>query len=612
MTTKKTSRRALLTSVMALVMCLVMLVGTTFAWFTDSVTSGVNTIKSGNLDMEVTYKTAKGGEQATGTLTDQTKLFDDNALWEPGHVEYAVLTVKNVGSLALKYKLGINVAGETGSKNVAGETFKLSSYLKYAVIDEDQSALNRDALVEKAGAGSALADYTSVDTPLLPDASKTVTVAIWMPTTVGNEANHQTGEAAPTIQLGVSLVATQYEHESDSFGKDYDKNADGTPDNEDAWASSSVTTGTVTDPSVDTVLKDNEAAPTVTVTVPANTVAADTALTLTKVKTETPSNITVAATDGATSFNVSLTDANGAAVAAPAGSYFTVELQVGKNLNVTGFLHNDEALTKVTAISAVNQYTYSSGTGILTFTTASFSPFTVTYKFNGGNGTEAAPYLIATGEQALDMENAKGYFKLVNDVVVSDEIYLSRKTVVLDLNGHSITLQYAEGVKPNNGSVLYIGGKNSNLTINDSSAAQTGAVIGSDRTFTNKVTSAVRVGNYGKLTINGGHFYGMSEGTSCIFVYTNMSSGNKATVTINGGIFETATPSNGTYFVLNHQDNATAGCTMTVNGGKFRNYNPGVTVVDPDNGKTGKIVLGAGCTTTSETVGSDTWYTVSK
>ena len=602
MSTKKATRRALLTSVMALVMCLVMLVGTTFAWFTDSVTSGVNTIKSGNLDMEVTYKTAKGGEQATGTLTDQTKLFDDNALWEPGHVEYAVLTVKNAGSLALKYKLGINVAGETTSTNVAGETFKLSSYLKYAVIDEDQSALNRDALVEKAGAGSALADYTSVDTPLLPDASKTVTVAIWMPTTVGNEANHKTGEAAPTIQLGVSLVATQYEHESDSFGKDYDKNADGTPDNEDAWASSSVTTGTVTDPSVETVLKDNEAAPTVAVTVPANTVAADTALTLTKVKTETPSNITVADTDGATSFNVSLTDANGAAVAAPAGSYFTVELQVGKNLNVTGFLHNDEPLP----------YSYDASTGILTFSTASFSPFTVTYKFNGGNGSEAAPYLIATGEQALDMENAKGYFKLVNDVVVSDEIYLSRKTVVLDLNGHSIKLEYADGVKPNNGSVLYIGGKNSSLTINDSSAAQTGAVIGSDQTFPNKVTSAVRAGNYGKLTINGGHFYGMSAETSCIFVYTSMSSGSKATVVINGGIFETATPSNGTYFVLNHQDGATAGCTMTVNGGKFRNYNPGVTTVDPVNAKTGKITLGAGCTTTSETVDSDTWYTVSK
>ena len=126
------------------------------------------------------------------------------------------------------------------------------------------------------------------------------------------------------------------------------------------------------------------------------------------------------------------------------------------------------------------------------------------------------------------------------------------------------------------------------------------------------MTSAVRAGNYGRLTINGGHFYGTSEGTSCIFVYTSMSSGSRATVTINGGKFETATPSNGTYYVLNHQDNATAGCTITVNGGSFKNYNPGVTTVDPVNAKTGKITLGAGCTTTSTVDGSDTWYTVSK
>ena len=191
-------------------------------------------------------------------------------------------------------------------------------------------------------------------------------------------------------------------------------------------------------------------------------------------------------------------------------------------------------------------------------------------------------------------------------------MYLSKKTVVVDLNGHSIRLDYAEGVKPNNGSVLYIGGKRGNLTINDSSAAQTGAVIGSDQTYPNKVTSAVRAGNYGKLTINGGHFYGMSEGTSCIFVYTARSDGSKATVVINGGKFETDTPSNGTYYVLNHQDSTTAGCTITVNGGSFKNYNPGVTSVDPVNAYTGKISLGTGCTTTSQEIDGATWYTVSK
>lgn len=189
---------------------------------------------------------------------------------------------------------------------------------------------------------------------------------------------------------------------------------------------------------------------------------------------------------------------------------------------------------------------------------------------------------------------------------------MSGKTYVWDLNGHSIKLEYADGVKPNNGSVLYIGGSKGRLTINDSSEAQTGAVIGSDKTYTNKVTSAVRAGNSGKLTINGGHFYGTSKGTSCIFVMTSWSSGSKATVVINGGKFETATPSNGIYYVLNHQDGATTGCTITVNGGSFKNYNPGVTVVDPVNNSTGKIVLGTGCTTTSKTDGNDTWYTVSK
>ena len=93
---------------------------------------------------------------------------------------------------------------------------------------------------------------------------------------------------------------------------------------------------------------------------------------------------------------------------------------------------------------------------------------------------------------------------------------------------------------------------------------------------------------------------------------TSFSSGSKATVVINGGRFETATPSNGTHFVLNHQDNATAGCTITVNGGSFKEYNPGVTVVDPVNAKTGTILLGAGCTTTSEVKDGATWYTVSK
>ena len=163
-----------------------------------------------------------------------------------------------------------------------------------------------------------------------------------------------------------------------------------------------------------------------------------------------------------------------------------------------------------------------------------------------------------------------------------------------------------------NYSPLHVGGKKSSLTINDSSEAQTGAVYGSDQIPADKVSCAVRAGNYGKLTINGGHFYGMSEGGSCVFVSTSRPSSSKATVVINGGKFETASPFNGIYYVLNHQDSNSTSCTITVNGGSFKNYNPGVTKVDPVNAYTGKILLGSGCTTTSTTVGDDTWYTVSK
>ncbi len=214
---------------------------------------------------------------------------------------------------------------------------------------------------------------------------------------------------------------------------------------------------------------------------------------------------------------------------------------------------------------------------------------------------------------ALLADTSVNNIVIANDIVATNELRVENGRVcTVDLNGHSVKLEYAENVSPINGSVFYIIGKGTHLTINDSSEDQTGKVIGSDKTFASKVTSAVRVGKWANLTINGGHFYGMSEGTSCIYVFSSTISSHKATVVINGGTFETASPANGKYYVLNHEDKATTGCTITVNGGTFKNYNPGVTAVDPVNAKTGKIVLGEGCKTTETTDGTDTWYTVSK
>ena len=227
MTIKKTSRRALLTSVMALVMGLVMLVGTTFAWFTDSVTSGVNTIKSGNLDVELAYEV---GKNEFKPVDGETNVFKTGTLWEPGHVEFAVLKISNVGSLALKYQLGVKVAEEVTSKSVLGNELKLSDHLQFAVLDGDQCELGRDMMVEAAkdSAKKLSAGDESTTGRLLAgetDSSRIVTLVVWMPTTVGNEANYAKGEAEPTITLGINLVATQDTVEKDSFDETYDAGA---------------------------------------------------------------------------------------------------------------------------------------------------------------------------------------------------------------------------------------------------------------------------------------------------------------------------------------------------------------------------------------------------
>ncbi len=226
MTKSNVTKRALLVSALSIVMCLAMLIGTTFAWFTDTASTGLNKIQAGNLDVELFYK--DGG--TFKKVNTETKVFDETALWEPGYVEYAVLKVENAGTLALKYKLGINIASEKGSVNVNGKEFKLSQYIKFAVIEGDLTTtdgFNRADLVksaEETGANN-FTGYSKEVELLEKDGYNVVTLVVWMPETVGNDANYAAGNEAPEINFGINVVATQAVHEEDSFGNDYDKDA---------------------------------------------------------------------------------------------------------------------------------------------------------------------------------------------------------------------------------------------------------------------------------------------------------------------------------------------------------------------------------------------------
>ena len=224
MTNSKSTKKALLLSVLSLLLCFSMLIGTTFAWFTDSVSSANNIITAGNLDIELEYWNGEKWVDVSGKSDILT-----NDLWEPGVTEVAYLRIANAGSLALKYQLGVNIVSETEGINAEGHPFLLSNYIEFGVVEnvngETDAYANRNAaVVDIRDAKDIAAGYTKTGSIKAGADPVYLALVVYMPTDVGNEANHN-GTNVPQINLGISVMATQVMAEDDSFGDDYDADA---------------------------------------------------------------------------------------------------------------------------------------------------------------------------------------------------------------------------------------------------------------------------------------------------------------------------------------------------------------------------------------------------
>lgn len=224
----KNTKKALLTSVLALVVCLAMLVGSTFAWFTDTATTGINKIQSGNLDVELEYSK----DFAEWKKVDNTtKVFEDSTEWEPGRTEIVYLRVKNAGNLALKYTLGLGNIYESKGKNVAGNFYFLSNFVKMGAVEATAAFENRAAAIGAvepvADTFKALGEKGVVGATLNSGAAKTYAMVVYMPTEVGNEANPKNKDPywAAKLSFGVSVNASQATVENDSFDNMYDEKA---------------------------------------------------------------------------------------------------------------------------------------------------------------------------------------------------------------------------------------------------------------------------------------------------------------------------------------------------------------------------------------------------
>lgn len=168
----KTTKRALFSSVLAIVLCLAMLIGTTFAWFTDTASTGVNKIQAGNL--------------------------------------------------ALKYTMGLksNVVFSTGT-NIDGKSYNIGDYLKMGTANMS----GKTAFANREAAWTAVSGNVDLIKNLKPfvkgmptlnagETTDPIALVIYMPTEVGNEANpakSKTGSdgASYVYKLGIEVNATQ-------------------------------------------------------------------------------------------------------------------------------------------------------------------------------------------------------------------------------------------------------------------------------------------------------------------------------------------------------------------------------------------------------------------
>ena len=188
---KNTTKRSLLASVLALVMCVSMLVGTTFAWFTDTASTAVNKIQAGTLDVQLLDEQGNTLEGQTLSWKKAAGHENEAVLWEPGCTyELQPIVIKNAGNLALKYKIVISgIQGDAALNNAIEWTITNTSTV--TALDADHA--------------------------LAAGASDTLTIKGHMREDAGNEY-----QGLSIDGIGITVVATQYTYESDSNNNQYD------------------------------------------------------------------------------------------------------------------------------------------------------------------------------------------------------------------------------------------------------------------------------------------------------------------------------------------------------------------------------------------------------
>ena len=223
---KKTLKR-LWASLIALILCFSMLMGATYAWFTDSATSSSNIIKSGKLDVEMYWSdTLLEADSADWKDADGVPIFTHEN-WEPGYTDVKYVKVVNGGDLSFKWRLSIKAQDEVTKLADVIDVYYVNPVAETVTTLEGKSSIGVLSEVIKNNTytegvllpeGETSAEYTTGDVILA--------IAFHMHEDAGNEYQ----KLSMGDGFAISLIATQFNYEKDAFSSDYDKEAQW-PDN---------------------------------------------------------------------------------------------------------------------------------------------------------------------------------------------------------------------------------------------------------------------------------------------------------------------------------------------------------------------------------------------
>ena len=586
MNNKRATKRALLTSIMALVMCVVMLVGTTFAWFTDTASTGVNKIVSGNLKVDIIGADSDSHIEKLN-FTKAAGAEGEALLWEPG-CRYLTqgFRIANKGNLALKWKAEINkdniVDGKVEGSTIAKDGKSLLDVIDFYVVTKTADGAETEV---------AIKDFIGN----LPKGEKSGVYYIKgvMQTTAGNDYQDLTLDG-----ITITVYATQLTAEFDSFDNQYDKDAKYT----EVIAAGKTFTGKATLSTGITATNPN-------------------AIAVKAIGTDADVTILDGTFDGGKGGNNQCVHVSGGATVTIKGGTFTVGADAagagnaviesnGGNIvieggffqtdyNWNGFYYvlnqqngNPGNIT-VKGGTFVN-YDPSKGDDNLggNFVPAGYSVITET-KANGdvwytvvsNSNSEGLKVVLANGGKLTVSEEIRTNN---SDDTAADRVIISKPTT-LNLN--------AKIVSPDN-----MGNNDINfcaLIVDADTTINAGENGGID-TGTNG-GYGINVRNGATLTINGGSYYG---GGTAVQV-------QEGTLTITGGHFAVEPFSDARYgyeFMLNCIDAAYKNGTakIIVKGGTFVNFNPANCKAEG----AGTNFVADGYKVVSEAHGTDTWYTV--